>query len=285
MSCRTNARRSAGSASRGRRAAQANSVRGSASCSGSVPSARSTTGSGRTTSSGSSRCVRRDRSMFSETRATTVVSQASRSSISRVGAAQPQPRLRTASSASLSERASGTPGAQPVLCSSIALSGRRARPSVTFLRRVISTGWTRRTRRCDASEGSHHTNLVAGASGAIGRRLVARLVDHGHEVIGTHRDPANADRVSALGAVPVELDLLDRAPCAPSSSPPRRTRSSTSDALSDITDFKHFDRSFGLTNRLRRTAPTPARRRRRGGGAPLVAQSFASPATSAPAGP
>ena len=51
--------------------------------------------------------------------------------------------------------------------------------------------------------------LVAGASGAIGTRLVAQLVDHGHEVIGTHRNPGNAARVSALGAVPVELDLLD----------------------------------------------------------------------------
>ena len=69
--------------------------------------------------------------------------------------------------------------------------------------------------------------LVAGASGAIGSRLVAQLFDHGHEVIGTHRNPANADRVSALGAVPVELDLLDPGAVLAVVSLPRRTRSST----------------------------------------------------------
>ena len=69
--------------------------------------------------------------------------------------------------------------------------------------------------------------FVAGASGAIGSRLVAQLVDHGHEVIGTHRDPANGERVSALGAVPVELDLLDPGAVRAVVLAPRRTRSST----------------------------------------------------------
>jgi hypothetical protein len=50
----------------------------SASCSGSVPSARSTTGSGTCGPSGSSRRLARARNMLSETRATTVVSQAPR---------------------------------------------------------------------------------------------------------------------------------------------------------------------------------------------------------------
>ena len=52
--------------------------------------------------------------------------------------------------------------------------------------------------------------FVAGASGAIGTRLVAQLVDHGHEVIGTFRSPGHAASVKALGAQPVALDLLDR---------------------------------------------------------------------------
>ena len=51
--------------------------------------------------------------------------------------------------------------------------------------------------------------FVVGATGAIGARFVPQLIEHGHEVIGTHRSPGNADRVRALGAEPVTLDLLD----------------------------------------------------------------------------
>src|SRR3954464_11439062 len=51
--------------------------------------------------------------------------------------------------------------------------------------------------------------LVAGASGAIGSRLVPRLIDAGHEVIGTHNSPRSADLVRMLGAKPVRFDLLD----------------------------------------------------------------------------
>jgi nucleoside-diphosphate-sugar epimerase len=51
--------------------------------------------------------------------------------------------------------------------------------------------------------------FVAGASGAIGRRLIPLLIDAGHEVTGSHRSPASAEPLRALGAHPVELDLLD----------------------------------------------------------------------------
>jgi 2-alkyl-3-oxoalkanoate reductase len=51
--------------------------------------------------------------------------------------------------------------------------------------------------------------LVAGASGAIGTRLVPQLIDRGHEVIGTSRSPGNGERVRALGAEPIALDLLE----------------------------------------------------------------------------
>ena len=51
--------------------------------------------------------------------------------------------------------------------------------------------------------------FVAGASGAIGTRLVPQLIERGHEVVGTSRSPGNAERVRALGAEPIELDLLD----------------------------------------------------------------------------
>ena len=51
--------------------------------------------------------------------------------------------------------------------------------------------------------------FVAGASGAIGSRLVPQLIDAGHEVIGTDQSPANAELLRALGAEPIVLDLLD----------------------------------------------------------------------------
>src|SRR3954469_9552686 len=51
--------------------------------------------------------------------------------------------------------------------------------------------------------------FVAGASGAIGTRLVAQLIDAGHDVIGTHNSPSSAERLRTLGAKPVKLDLLN----------------------------------------------------------------------------
>jgi nucleoside-diphosphate-sugar epimerase len=51
--------------------------------------------------------------------------------------------------------------------------------------------------------------LVAGGSGAIGARLVPQLIDRGHEVIGTARSPGKAQRLHALGAKQIVLDLLD----------------------------------------------------------------------------
>ncbi len=47
--------------------------------------------------------------------------------------------------------------------------------------------------------------FVAGAEGAIGARLATRLIDHGHQVIGTPRSARNAGRVRGLGAEATEL--------------------------------------------------------------------------------
>ena len=68
--------------------------------------------------------------------------------------------------------------------------------------------------------------FVAGASGAIGTRLVPRLIERGHEVIGTSRSPGGAERIRALGAQPIVLDLLDRDAVTRPSSRRRPTRSS-----------------------------------------------------------
>jgi 2-alkyl-3-oxoalkanoate reductase len=51
--------------------------------------------------------------------------------------------------------------------------------------------------------------LVAGASGAIGRRLVPVLLAAGHPVVGTTRTPEKAEALRALGCEPAVLDALD----------------------------------------------------------------------------
>lgn len=52
--------------------------------------------------------------------------------------------------------------------------------------------------------------FVAGATGAIGRPLVLRLVEAGHDVIGMTSTPANTGVVEAAGARPVVCDALDQ---------------------------------------------------------------------------
>jgi nucleoside-diphosphate-sugar epimerase len=94
--------------------------------------------------------------------------------------------------------------------------------------------------------------LVAGASGAIGSRLVTRLVDRGHEVIGTFTSPGGEERVRGVGASPVALDLLDaRAVRAAvlAASPDAIVHQAT--ALSGARFSRRLDRTFAMTNRLR----------------------------------
>ncbi len=47
--------------------------------------------------------------------------------------------------------------------------------------------------------------FVVGAAGAIGARLATQLIDHGHQVIGTHRSPRNAGPVRGLSPGPAAL--------------------------------------------------------------------------------
>ena len=53
--------------------------------------------------------------------------------------------------------------------------------------------------------------FLAGAGGAIGRRLTPLLRKAGHDVIGTTRTPEKAAALRALGADPVVLDVFDAA--------------------------------------------------------------------------
>src|SRR3954449_5902329 len=120
--------------------------------------------------------------------------------------------------------------------------------------------------------------FVAGASGAIGTRLVPQLIEAGHEVVGTHRSAAHAERVRALGAKPVALDLLDARAMRKAvleAAPDAIVHQAT--ALKDLRFSRNFDRGFAQTNRLR-TEGTDAllAAAREAGVRRFVAQSFAS---------
>jgi nucleoside-diphosphate-sugar epimerase len=120
--------------------------------------------------------------------------------------------------------------------------------------------------------------FVTGASGAIGMRLVPELIQRGHEVVGTHRSPQSAERLRAMGAEPVALDLLDAEAvrrAVVEAQPDAIAHEAT--ALSNVSDMTDFDRTFAETNRLRTEATdallaaareAPVRR--------FVAQSYAS---------
>jgi nucleoside-diphosphate-sugar epimerase len=51
--------------------------------------------------------------------------------------------------------------------------------------------------------------LVAGAAGAVGRRLTPLLIEAGFTVFGTTRSPARALALEAAGVAPVVLDVFD----------------------------------------------------------------------------
>jgi nucleoside-diphosphate-sugar epimerase len=93
--------------------------------------------------------------------------------------------------------------------------------------------------------------FVAGATGAIGKQLVPRLVVAGHEVHGMTRSGSKQAMLYELGAVPVVADALD----------PDQVAEAVARAKPDVivhqltaigaVDMRHFDRDFALTNRLR----------------------------------
>src|SRR5215212_7575563 len=94
--------------------------------------------------------------------------------------------------------------------------------------------------------------FVAGASGAIGSRLVPQLIDAGHEVVGTHTSPSSGERVRALGAKPVALDLLDAAAVRNAvleAAPDAIVHEAT--ALANAKFGRSFDKAFAKTNALR----------------------------------
>jgi nucleoside-diphosphate-sugar epimerase len=93
--------------------------------------------------------------------------------------------------------------------------------------------------------------FVAGATGAIGKQLVPRLVEAGHEVHGMTRSESKQAMLGELGAVPVVADALD----------PDQVAEAVGRARPDVivhqltaigsVDPRHLERDFAPTNRLR----------------------------------
>jgi nucleoside-diphosphate-sugar epimerase len=94
--------------------------------------------------------------------------------------------------------------------------------------------------------------FLAGATGAVGRPLVRRLVRAGHTVIAATRTEAKLELLWNLGAEPVVVDALDAAQVGEAvakAEPEAIVHQMTS--LAGGSDLKHFDRTFAQTNRLR----------------------------------
>ena len=93
--------------------------------------------------------------------------------------------------------------------------------------------------------------FVAGATGAIGRQLVPRLVAAGHEVHGMTHSESRQAMLSELGAVPVVADALDPDQVAEAVARARPEVIVHQLTAIGAVDMRHFDRDFALTNRLR----------------------------------
>jgi nucleoside-diphosphate-sugar epimerase len=100
--------------------------------------------------------------------------------------------------------------------------------------------------------------LVAGATGAVGRPLVDRLVAAGHEVVGTTRDDARARDLRERGAQAAVLDAFDAEAvrAAVRAAEPEVVVHQLT-ALPQAPDRKSMAAALAVTHRLRReTVPT-----------------------------
>jgi nucleoside-diphosphate-sugar epimerase len=128
--------------------------------------------------------------------------------------------------------------------------------------------------------------FVAGATGALGRRLVPMLVAGGHEVVGMTRTPGKRGLLEDMGARAVVADALDGDAVgeAVSAAEPEVIVHQLT-AIPTHVDFRHIDREFTLTNRLRTEGTDHLLSAARAAGTRrFVAQSFANyfPRTGGP---
>jgi 2-alkyl-3-oxoalkanoate reductase len=126
-------------------------------------------------------------------------------------------------------------------------------------------------------EGDEMRIFVAGASGAMGKRLVPLLATSGHEVVGTTTSAGKANALRAAGAEPAVVDVLDRDAVMTAvlrAEPDAVVHQAT--GLSGLSSLRKFDDAFELTNRLRTTGTDNLLEAAHAAGARrFVAQSFA----------
>ena len=94
--------------------------------------------------------------------------------------------------------------------------------------------------------------FVAGASGALGKRLVPMLVSRGHSVVGTTRKPERMAALRQAGAEMALLNALDREAVlktVAAARPEVVVHQMTS--LAEMRDFRRFDEEMRITNQLR----------------------------------
>src|ERR671912_2165089 len=96
--------------------------------------------------------------------------------------------------------------------------------------------------------------FVAGATGAIGKQLVPRLVEAGHEVHGMTRSESKQAMLRELGAVPVVADALDPDQVAEAvgrAKPDVIVHQATAFGSIESVNPRHMDRDMAPVNRLR----------------------------------
>ena len=93
--------------------------------------------------------------------------------------------------------------------------------------------------------------FVAGATGAIGKQLVPRLVAAGHEVTGMTRSESKQAMLAELGGVPVVGDALDLDQVAEAVAQARPEVIVHQLTAIGAVDLRHFEQSFAQTSRLR----------------------------------
>jgi nucleoside-diphosphate-sugar epimerase len=94
--------------------------------------------------------------------------------------------------------------------------------------------------------------FVAGATGAIGRRLIPQLIAAGYDVTGSTRSESKTQDLKAAGADAVIVDGLnhDNVLTAVGQAQPDVVIHQLS-ALSEMSNLKKFDEEFEVTNQLR----------------------------------
>ena len=124
--------------------------------------------------------------------------------------------------------------------------------------------------------------FVAGGTGAVGRRLVPQLVARGHRVTATTTSRAGLAGLAGLGADPVVMDGLDAGAVEAAVAAARpdavvHQMTGISPAHGGRVDFRHMDRWFAVTNRLRTEGTDHLLAAARAAGvSTVVAQSYGS---------